>query len=338
MTEFKKVKHFFIELDSLGEGDLLLPFDLYIFQPINGSYILDLPAGELLGTEKRSYLQKIISSNGRLAVSLKNKQNYLEFTGLRKEDVPSLDHTQHPLFQLMLAHRAEYEEYLAAPVNYLEIVRDILRNDDFSGAIKRTKAELYQFPFTKSPVVSLAHQLAIEYLNDSKDMNKTVSLSYCFAKLLGIKDQDELAHLVTACFFRDIGLTQVSYEQYILQDRMTNLERGFQKHPALSLFLLNKSNLKLEPQTMKIIMDHHERYNGFGFPNGKKENQIELAPQIIGLADHIVSFAEGQLTSTKTSYLKTFKALSNGLELTGMQHGHHPSLVELLIKIVLEFD
>jgi response regulator RpfG family c-di-GMP phosphodiesterase len=338
MSEQKRFKHFFIEFDSLGEEERALPFDLYIYQTINGQFTLDLSQNSVLTNVKREYLKRIISTGGKIAVTLNEMNPYLEFTNLKKEDVPSLDYTQHPLHQLLLKHQEEYKDYLEAHVNYLEILRGILRQEDFTEVIKRTKAELYQYPFTISPTVSLAHQLAIEYLNDSKVLNKTLALSFIFARLLGLEDKEELSNLVVACVFRDIGMTQISYEQFILQDPMTNLERGYQKHPALSLFLLNKSNLKLEAKTMKIIMDHHELFNGRGFPSGKKEQQLELLPQIIGLADHIVSFSEGLLTEKKTSYLKTFKAVARGTEMTGLQHGYHPSLIELLIKTVMVFD
>ena len=338
MSEQKKYKHFFIDIKTLGDEEGPLPFDLYLFQPINGNFILDLHQNSPLTLEKKTYLNRIISSGGQLAVALHEMEAYLNFTQLKKEDIPSLDYRKHPLHQLWLQHQEEYREYLEAPCDYLEMIRDILRQEDFSEVIKRTKAELYQFPFTISSTVSLAHQLAVEYLNDSKVMNKTVSLSYILARLLGIEDKEELSHLVVACVFRDIGMTQVSYEQFILQDPMANLERGFQKHPALSLFLLNKSNLKLEPKTMKMIMDHHELFNGKGFPAGKKDQQLELTPQIIGLADHIVSFSEGFITPAKSNYLRTFKAIARGTQMTGLQHGYHPTLIELMIKIVMVFD
>lgn len=338
MTETKKYKHFFIDFETVNKENAVFTFDLFLFQPVSGSFILDLPQNSPLTEEKISYLSKVTSTGAKIAISLSSMDNYLQYTGLKRDQVPGLDYKKHPLYLLMQQHEAQYKDYLSQPFNYLEGVRAILRREDFSDIIKRTKAELCQFPFTKSSVVSLAHQLAHEYLHDQKVMNKTVALAYSLARLLGIDDEEELSHLVVACFYRDIGMSQISYDQFINQNPQDNLEKGFQKHPALSLFLLNKSNLKLEPKTMKIIMDHHELFSGRGYPGAKREQQLELSPQIIGLADHIVSFASGHLVPGNSSYLKVFKALAKGTQLTGMQHGYHPSLVELLIKIVIVFD
>ncbi len=338
MSEIKKYKHFFISLESLGDEERVLPFDLFVYQPINGKFILDVHQNSPLDNVKRDYLKRILSAGAKLVVNLLEMNEYLAITNLKKEDFPGLDYTKNPLYQIQLNHQEEFREYLDRPYNYLDSIRTILRQEDFSGVIKRTKAELYQFPFTVSPTVSLSHQIAIEYLNDSKMMNKSVAMSFFFARLLGIDDQEELANIVVASLFKDIGISQLNYEQYIGVDPILNLDKGYKKHPALSLFLLNKSNLSLEPKTMKTIMDHHELFNGKGYPAEKKEQQLELSPQIIGLADHIVSFSEGLVVPAKSNYLRTFMAIARGTQMTGLQHGYHPSLIELLIKIVMVFD
>lgn len=338
MSSMKAYKHFFISLESISKAGNSFPFDLYLFQPLSGAFILELPQETILTQDKLEYFQTITQRGAMLAVSLESMRSYLDHTGLKKNEIPGLNVEEHPLYKLMIQHREEYKDLLSTPFNYLEAIRNIIRTENFSELIQRTKAELCQFSFTKAPIVSLAHQLAIDYLNDQKHINKSVALCYAFARELGIDNDEELSHLVVATFYRDIGVSQISYEQFILQNPNDNLERGFQKHPALSLFLLNKSNLKLPPKTMKIIMDHHERFNGKGYPSGKKEQQLELLPQIIGLADHITAFASGQIVPNKSSYLKVFKALSKKTEITGLEHGYHPSLSELLIKIVMDFD
>ncbi|GEM_PF-6731714 len=338
MSALEKIKYFFIDFTTLNKVDDVFDFDLYLFQPVSGSFILDLHKKSPLTQEKIEYLLKVIHSGAKIAVALESMRAYLDHTGLQREDIPGLDVTKHPLYQLMMAHQAEYKEYLETPFNFLEELREVVKTDNFESIIKRTKAELCQFPFTQSPTQSLAHQLAANYLNDEKIMNKTVSLCYVFSRMLGIEDKEELASIVVACFYRDIGISQVSYKQFINENPNDNLEKGFQKHPALSLFLLNKSNLKLEAKVMKIVMDHHELFNGKGYPANKKAQALDLSPQIVGLADHIVSFASGQLVEAKSPYKKVFKGIAKATEMTGMIHGYHPSLIDLIVKVMMGLD
>ncbi len=55
-------------------------------------------------------------------------------------------------------------------------------------------------------------------------------------------------------------------------------------HVSDSVALLSKTK-GVSSSTMTIAQDHHERYDGNGYPQGKKETQISLYASIAGLVD-----------------------------------------------------
>ena len=56
------------------------------------------------------------------------------------------------------------------------------------------------------------------------------------------------------------------------------------KHPEEGCNILKKFNL-ITPEIEIITLQHHERYNGSGYPNGLFKNQIHIYGKICAIAD-----------------------------------------------------
>ena len=54
-------------------------------------------------------------------------------------------------------------------------------------------------------------------------------------------------------------------------------------HPNLGKKIM--SSVRLPENTLKALWEHHERYDGTGYPSGKKKDQISLAGRIVAVAD-----------------------------------------------------
>ena len=103
------------------------------------------------------------------------------------------------------------------------------------------------------------------------------------AKKLGL-GTDEIAAVQLGALFHDIG--KIGIPDGILRkpERLTDEEWvEMRMHPLIGANLLaHVPNLeKVRP----IVLAHHERYDGSGYPNGLSGNQIPLAAQIIAVAD-----------------------------------------------------
>jgi len=111
----------------------------------------------------------------------------------------------------------------------------------------------------------------------------TMFHSVAVARKLGL-GADEIAAVQLGALFHDIG--KIGIPDGILRkpERLTEEEWiEMRLHPLIGANLLaHVPNLeKVRP----IVLAHHERYDGSGYPNGLKGNEIPLAAQIIAVAD-----------------------------------------------------
>ena len=103
------------------------------------------------------------------------------------------------------------------------------------------------------------------------------------AKSLGL-GPDEVAAVNLGTLFHDIG--KIGIPEHILQkpSALTEEEWAEMKtHPVIGANLIGEvPNLE---RIRPIVLAHHEHFDGSGYPNGLKGDQIPLAAQIISVAD-----------------------------------------------------
>jgi len=109
-------------------------------------------------------------------------------------------------------------------------------------------------------------------------------LATALGKELGLS-KAELEELAIGILLFDIGKMKIPLSILTKQDELDSEElRMIKNHVADSVALLSKTK-GISSSTMEIAQDHHERYDGNGYPNGKKETQISLNASIAGLVD-----------------------------------------------------
>ncbi len=100
-------------------------------------------------------------------------------------------------------------------------------------------------------------------------------------KLWCSKEEIELVY--RAGMLHDIGKIEIPDALLVKPDKLTDEEYNFVKrHPEISYNLLNKEPFK---ELSKIVLYHHERYDGKGYPKGLKGKQIPFLSRIITVAD-----------------------------------------------------
>lgn len=89
-----------------------------------------------------------------------------------------------------------------------------------------------------------------------------------------------------ACMFHDIGKMKLPRE--LLEKRPIDMSdqeiQLYQKHPELG-FEIADSNRMLNNSVKQIILQHHEAFDGTGFPFKKRGNKILTLANIVALAD-----------------------------------------------------
>jgi len=115
------------------------------------------------------------------------------------------------------------------------------------------------------------------------------SVNVCVLSLIsGISmgyDKDKLIKLGIGAILHDIGKILVS--QDILNKPGSLNEHEFneiKKHTQLGYEILQRYP-KLDNASMLVVLEHHERYNGTGYPAGKREDEIHEFARIVAIAD-----------------------------------------------------
>jgi putative nucleotidyltransferase with HDIG domain len=101
---------------------------------------------------------------------------------------------------------------------------------------------------------------------------------------------DALEKLRIAGTLHDLGKVGVPTEILVKPGRLTDQEFSIIKtHPLVGFEILQP--LELAQQTTQIVLQHHERWNGSGYPRGLSGNEILLEARILGVADVVEAMA-----------------------------------------------
>src|SRR5437867_2404423 len=103
------------------------------------------------------------------------------------------------------------------------------------------------------------------------------------ARVLELDDHDETAVLLGA-YVHDVGQLRIPHELLRKPGPLTREEREVvQMHPTWGTELL--ASVEFPWDLKPIIRWHHERYDGTGYPDRLKGDEIPLAAQIVGMLD-----------------------------------------------------
>ncbi|MDX9871140.1 MAG: HD-GYP domain-containing protein [Clostridia bacterium] len=114
---------------------------------------------------------------------------------------------------------------------------------------------------------------------------RVADMSYDIARLLGLKGP-QLEYVHMAAHLHDIGKLGIPETVLNKAGKLSDFEwEQVRMHPEIGFRILSKSQeLK---SIAKIVLHHHERWDGQGYPQGLKGTDIPLGSRIIAVADSI---------------------------------------------------
>lgn len=123
----------------------------------------------------------------------------------------------------------------------------------------------------------------------SRRVSDTATL---LAKMLGLSD-DEIQEIHIAAHLHDIGKIGIPDSVLLKPGRLDDEEwKMMKRHPQIGADILAKS--PSFSRISAIILHHHERYDGKGYPFGAKEQEIPLGSRIIAVCDSIDAMASAR--------------------------------------------
>jgi diguanylate cyclase (GGDEF)-like protein/PAS domain S-box-containing protein len=126
---------------------------------------------------------------------------------------------------------------------------------------------------------SLCEKNTREMLHSARVSNLCVTIAKCmnFTK-------DEVSLMKIAGLMHDIGKIGIGDSILNNPDLLNKEEwRDIRRHSEIGYRILSSANEFSE--IADYILEHHERWDGFGYPKGLKGDQISIQARIIGIAD-----------------------------------------------------
>lgn len=170
----------------------------------------------------------------------------------------------------------------------------------------------------------------------SKETNqhtRRVSL-YCklFAQKLGLSD-DEAELVAAASPLHDIGKLGIPDEILLKPGKLTDQEyQVMMRHAEIGYTMLKHSERDILKAGAIIAQQHHEKWDGSGYPQGLKGDDIHVYGRIVALADVFDALYSHRVYKQKWT-------IEQVVEWINAQHGRHfdPTLVDIFNRHRDEF-
>ncbi|MCX5693546.1 MAG: HD domain-containing protein [Candidatus Omnitrophica bacterium] len=173
-------------------------------------------------------------------------------------------------------------------------------------------------------------------------LNTHVSRDYThspnFSKLvcaLGVEihlSEKQLESLKYASLLHDAGKADIPIEILTKTTKLTADEYDIiKKHPAKGAQILRP--LQILRPAIPIIMYHHEKYNGTGYPSHLKGGQIPLGARIMSVADAFEAMVYGRPYRQRMDIASAIKEVKKQ---SGTQFD--PKIVEVFLRVIKKFN
>jgi putative nucleotidyltransferase with HDIG domain len=126
-------------------------------------------------------------------------------------------------------------------------------------------------------------------------------------------DKETIEKLYTACMLHDIGKISIPDSVLLKPSKLSQIEFNIIKEHSVIGYELLK-DVDLYKDIAKIVKHHHERFDGNGYPDGLKGNEIPQLSMIMTVADAYDAMTTDRIYKAKkdiSTALNELKKLSN---------------------------
>ena len=165
----------------------------------------------------------------------------------------------------------------------------------------------------------------------SKETGNHVKRVAHYSKILALKyglDEEEAEMLKLASPMHDIGKVGIPDSILNKPGRLNDDEFEIMKtHASLGYEMLKHSNKKILQAAAIVSKEHHEKYNGNGYPMGLKEEDIHIYARITAIADVFDALGSDRVYKKKWDDKDIFQFLKE-------ERGEHfdPKLIDIFFE------
>jgi response regulator RpfG family c-di-GMP phosphodiesterase/signal transduction histidine kinase len=219
--------------------------------------------------------------------------------------------------------------YLEGCLNLSDIEKNLLKMFSQNISIAFNNLCLHdELINTQSEVIrKLGEVIESRSKETAHHVTRVAKSSYILAKAYGLSEE-ESKKIKFASPMHDVGKVAIEDSILLKPGKLTKDEfKRIQEHSMIGYEILKDSNREILKTAAIIARDHHEKWDGSGYPNGLKGEEISIYGRITAVADVFDALSHDRV------YKKAW-ALKDVIEFFKDKSGKdfEPKIVELLLE------
>lgn len=203
-----------------------------------------------------------------------NKEIYIILMSMHRDLAPSIETMRTLDIQAYFEKSSRFEQlimFIQSGIKYIEQLRNIKNMN--------IKLEQYMFDFAKILLNTIG---AKDHYTEGHSI-RVAKLCDLLAEKLEFSDEEK-SNLHTAAYFHDVGKIGIPDNILLKTEKLTDEEYDIMKlHTIISSNIFSMSDLFKD--IVPIIKSHHERYDGKGYPEGIKGQNIPQLSRALSICD-----------------------------------------------------
>ena len=241
------------------------------------------------------------------------------------------------------------EEFLTKPVDRVELtvrVRNLLRLKQYADQLADQNRLLETRVQERTEQLRASHIEAIvtlsraaEYKDEETGAHIKRISHYTKELALALGHDAQFAEMMfNASPMHDIGKIGIPDHVLLKKDDFTPLEWGVMRsHTTVGWEILRHGSTPLMQLGAEIALTHHERWNGSGYPNQWKGEQIPLSARIMNICDQYDALRSKRPYKEPIDHVMTLLVISQGDGRTQPEH-FDPEVLAAFLRMASRWD
>ncbi len=259
----------------------VLNFNTAIFMPMNRKYVHFSSAGDTIDEEKLKRLQE--AQVNALYIASEDMGKFYDYAANRLIELGSSVASSMPETERVERLQAAVRDLFTSVFS----VDPANPSEEGSAQLLKNAEEIVKTYILNTTPADWYARLQ-RSLTERSDVYSHASAVSTFAALFSIGLQiGRPEELAVAGMFHDLGMADIpdAIAKKTESERTEDEKKLYETHPDLSMKIIQERKLAVPLTVQSTILQHHERWNGKGFPKGLEGSKIMKEARILALAD-----------------------------------------------------